>query len=1174
MDKGAIKRFATNARNKLIASVSQRAFEIGITEDNIIEPVTYEDGFKINDHFLRQTDIDKRNHLINKINQSGFEHIIEEVAYMWFNRFIAIRFMEVNDYLPTGVRMFSSIIEGKTEPDALTEIDLLMDDLQLNQDYIYELQDEGNHDALFKYVVIQQCNQLGDMMPLIFEEITGYTELLLPDYLLAENSVIFDLVAQIDEDAWKEVEIIGWLYQYYNAEKKDEVFARLRKNIKIDKHHIPAATQLFTPRWIVEYMVDNSLGELWLESRPDAALKEKLTYYVADAEQPLHVQEQIQPLANDHINPEMITFLDPSMGSGHVLIYAFEVFYDLYLSQGYRKRDIPKLIIEKNLYGFEIDERATQLAYFALLMKAREYDSHIFIDPMKANLFTITESNDIQADDVDIFVGESAQIRSSFQQVIDTFTDAKLYGSIIQMPEIDVEPLKKGIMELKDKHYDSLFALDFNTYTLPIIERLIDQTEHLQKQYDIVVTNPPYMGRKGMDPQLVKYVREHYKDASADLFAVFMMVARRFVREHGFIGMINQHAWMFLSSYEKLRKHMLTHHQIYSMAHLGTRAFAEIGGEVVQTTTFVMRKKVIPDYQATFIRLTEIENAEEKAREFFNEKLHYVRTQDAFSDIPGSPIAYWASKQVMDVFKVNKKINDLFETKKGMFTGKNDRFLRLWYEIAFNNMKKDTISLIDAEMSEIKWFPCAKGGSYRKWYGNQEYVINWYKNGEELKEFERSGINNTDYFFKSSITWSDISSSSFSCRYLPNGFIFESVSPILLANNNMFYMLGIMNSKPFDYVTKFTMSTMHFSKGLIDVQPVIEANHKEISEIVHINISLSKSDWDSFETSWDFATHPLITFKKEATKISNAFANWEAEAEHRFQTLKANEEELNRIFIDLYGLQEELTPEVADKDVTVNRADPEREIRSLLSYFVGIMFGRYSLDREGLVFAGGTFDSQAYHTFQPDEDNIIPITDEMYFPDDIVGRTITLLKLIYGEEHLEANLEFIADSLTRKTNETARERIRRYYLKEFFKDHVRTYQKRPIYWLIDSGKQDGFKALIYVHRYETDLLSRVRTQYLHPQIQKYREEIGRLTMTVEADVSQVEKTRAKKSMEKIEKQIIECQQFDQVIAHMAHQQIALDLDDGVKVNYAKFQNIVIPQGEGKQAVTANVFAKF
>lgn len=1187
MDKSAIKKFAVTARNKLMETVEQRAFELGITKNAIKEAEVYQDGFLINQIYYKQYQIKQRNDLIREMEHKGFEQVIEEVAYTWFNRFIALRYMEVNDYLPSGVRIFSSIEPGKTEPDALTEVLLLIDELDLDEQKVYELQDANDDEDLFKYILIKQCNKLGEIMPMMFEKIEDYTELLLPNQLLAETSVIHDMVTVIDEDDWKqEVEIIGWLYQYYISEKKDEVFAGLKKNKKITKENIPAATELFTPRWIVQYMVDNSLGRLWLESHENRDLQEKLPYYLEAADQPEHVIEQLDIFKNPNLKPESIKFFDPCMGSGHILVYAFEVFFELYKSQGYREQDIPRLILENNLYGLDIDPRAAQLAYFSVMMKARGYNYRIFESLIETNIHWIDESNGITEQDVAMFA-EASDLKEDLHVLIDTFEDGRLYGSIIEMPDIDLMGLKEQANKLKEAEVDDIFAIDFKEYVLPVIESLIDQAIILARKYDVVVTNPPYMGRKGMNAELSKYVKENYKKSSADLYAVFMEVASHSAKENGFIALINQHSWMFLSSFEKLRKEMLEKHQIYSMAHLGTRAFSEIGGEVVQTTSFVMRKGVIKDYLATFIRLTDFDDAEEKALHFYDEALHFKRTQDGFSDIPGSPVAYWASEQTRRIFRNSKKMSEMAIPKQGMATANNNRFLRLWFEVRFKKIEFNYCDKESAKENNKKWVPYNKGGGYRKWYGNKDYVVNWKNDGEEIKNYiiDRYPylkgnysfvIKNEKYYFQKGLTWSDINSSNLSVRINERGVLFSDVGNIIFPINvNEGYLHAYLNSKVTIILSNLITSTIHFKPGNMEQLPIIidYSNLDIIKKMVRKNISISKSDWDSFETSWDFQTHPFLEIKRDTTKIADAFFNWQQEAENRFQALKANEEELNRIFIDLYGLQDELAPEVEDKDVTVSRADQERDVKSFLSYAVGVMFGRYSLDEEGLAFAGGKFTMDKYQTFKPDTDNVIPITDDTYFEDDIVTRLTKFLKIVFGDEHVEENLDFIADTLTRKANETSRQRIRRYFLKEFYKDHVQTYQKRPIYWLFDSGRQNGFKALIYLHRYDKDLVAKIRTNYLHEQQRKYKEEIDRLDKIEEADIPNQEKTRAKKRKEKLQKQLLECQNYDQIIAHVASQKLELDLDDGVKVNYAKFQNVEIPQGEGKKPLKGNLLAK-
>ncbi|WP_144463064.1 BREX-1 system adenine-specific DNA-methyltransferase PglX [Siminovitchia fortis] len=1180
MDKGAIKRFAVSARNKLMEAVNQKAFELGVTKDAVKEAEVYQDGFLINQKFYKKYEIRQRERLIREIEQKGYDQVIEEAAYTWFNRFIALRFMEVNDYLPTGVRVFSSIEQGKTEPDALTEVQMLVDELDLDEQKVYELQDANDDEDLFKYILIKQCNKLGEIMPMMFEEIEDYTELLLPNQLLAETSVIHDMVTMIDEEDWmKEVEIIGWLYQYYISEKKDKVFAALKKNQKISKENIPAATELFTPRWIVQYMVDNSLGRLWLESHPDDVLQEKLPYYLEAAEQPENVIRQLEKLKDPNLKPESIKFLDPCMGSGHILVYAFEVFYQLYKSQGYREQDIPKLIIENNLYGLDIDPRAAQLAYFSVMMKARSYNHRIFNSAISPNLHWIEESNRLTDEDIDNFA-ENSDIRGDVKTLIETFKDGKLLGSIIEVPDINLKALKNQAQSIKEKETDDMFVADFKINTLPTIERLIDQAITLAQKYHVVVTNPPYMGSGGMNEELLLYFNKNFPLTKRDLSTVFMEKCSAFTGTYGYYALINIPTWMNLSSYEGYRKKILHQETIINLLHLGRGVFGSDFG----TVSVVFRKKLIKNYlalyQKLFVKKSSVESNEIKQKLFFERNNVYKIEQENFSLIQGYPIAYNATESIIEIYKNEKNLGEISEIRQGLATGKNDVYLRSWFEVIYSRIGFGYQDRISTKNSKHKWFPYNKGGEYRKYYGNNNFIVNWENDGYEIRNFKdgrgklKSRPQNMNYYFKESITWSKVTIGGFSTRFIPKGFIFDVAGcSIFPDKENLFYILGLTNSKLSTRILEFLSPTVNYEVGHVSNIPIKLERKEYVSTLVEDNTNIAKFDWDSFETSWDFKVHPLVEFRQAASRIAEAFANWQAEAERRFQTLKANEEELNRIFIGLYGLEDELTPGVEDKDVTVRRADVLRDVKSFLSYAVGLMFGRYSLDEEGLVFAGGEFDLGRYETFVPDADNVIPIADEMYFEDDIVSRFVDILKIVFGDEHLEDNLDFIADTLTRRANETSRQRIRRYFLKEFYKDHLQIYQKRPIYWLFDSGKQDGFKALVYLHRYEPGLAARVRTDYLHAQQRKYEEEIERMDILLESDVSKQEKTRARKNKEKLQKQLLECQSYDQIIAHVANQKPDLDLDDGVKVNYAKFQNIEIPQGEGKKPLKGNVLAK-
>ncbi|BBN98182.1 BREX-1 system adenine-specific DNA-methyltransferase PglX [Sporolactobacillus terrae] len=1165
IDKAAVRKFAVSARKKLIDGVTLKGMTFGISMTNNFIP----DPESVRLNGLPLDDIQKKQYksLYRRINSSTIDSVIEEVAYTWFNRFIALRFMEVNDYLPTGIRIFSSV-EEKKEPDMMSHIELVSAELHLDLNKVYGYQDRNEFDQLYKYLLIHQCNELNRMMPKIFEPIGDSSELLLPDNLLGADSVVREMVECIEEENWKhQVEIIGWLYQYYISEKKDKIFTELKKNVKISKENIPAATQLFTPRWIVQYMVENSLGRLWLEAHPSQELREKWSYYLDDVEQETDVQAKLDVLKNKNVvNPETIKVLDPCMGSGHVLVYAFDVLYALYKAAGYSVRDIPSLILQKNIYGLEIDERAKQLAYFSLVMKARHYDRQILKNIVDVHVYAICESNHITNEDINL-VAEDKIDRVNIQGFVDLFRDAKLFGSFLKIPEaIDLLAIKTRLDELKHGDSHDLFIEAFQHQTLPLFEQLLEQARTLSMKYDVVITNPPYMGRKGMNAQLSSYVKSKYPDAQADLFAVMMERCFDFTCEQGMTSMITQQSWMFLSSFAKLRLKILKDQQINSMVHLGAHAFAEIGGEVVQNTMFVLRNQSIPKYKTHFIRLVDIKNAEEKSKHFWDRDLHYIRDQSGFSDIPGSPIAYWASDRVRKIFRENSKLIDCAKPRQGLATGDNDRFLRLWHEVCFKKIGLHIKNQIEVRQSTCKWFPISKGGSFRKWYGNKIYLVNWENDGQEIKNLRdnsgklRARPQNTKYYFQKGITWSTVSSGSASFRYLSHS-IFETKGSTLFVGKDINYesIFGYLNSKLVNLFLGCLSPTLDYHEGPMGKLPLpVFDKTLNLEKAVNENIILSKSDWDSFETSWDFKTHPFLEFRNGATTLEEAQSNWEKEAERRFRTVKANEEELNQIFINLYGLQNELDPEESDDEVTIRRADLERDVKSFLSYCVGIMFGRYSLDEDGLIYAGGTFNRNRYQTYIPDKDNVIPITDETYFEDDLVGRLIEILRLQFGIKKLDKNLDFIAEALAKKSTETARQRIRRYFLKEFYKEHVQTYKKRPIYWLFDSGKQNGFKALIYLHRYEPGLVARVRTDYLHTMERKYEDEMNRLAMQMEADVSAHEKMRVRKRKEKLQKQLEECRQYDQIIAHVANQQIPLDLDDGVKMNYAEFQKIEIP----------------
>lgn len=1117
MNKTAIKNFAIWARNKLRADIILKAGLLGITDKEIANPLPQStDDLQIFDIGTSQpvrlegkTAIDQRKSLVAAIRAKNLKHaeavdaVIEEVAYTWFNRLIAVRFMEVNDYLPSRIRVLSSENPAKAEPDFVTnpfdtDLDFTEDEINL----IDNLKDNNKSDELFQFLFIKQCNKLNEILPELFEKTNDYTELLLNVSFTDKDGVVYHLVHDISEDDFNiekqgQVEIIGWLYQYYNIEPKDKVFSR-PSGQKIRKEDIPAATQLFTPDWIVRYMVENSLGRtvihnLKYDCCPDEekekidVLKEKWKYYLEEAEQSQEIIDRFRMEESHKYNkgdvPPYVnsTFLDPCMGSGHILVYAFDVFMEIYRMQGYTDREAVRSILENNLFGLEIDDRATQLAYFSIMMKARSYDRRFLTrkdengnpDIPKLNICSIQESNSINPEYIELF----EELQPIAEKLLDEFIDAKEYGSILNLSitKEEILQLEEKYVEIDNTEYDNFFDSAKQSGLRTIFAPLLKQAKIMAEKYEVVCTNPPYMGGSGMDKDLSIYVKKNYPDSKSDLFAAFIEKCLQLTKQNCYTSMVTMQSWMFLSSFEKLREKLLLTDTV-NMAHLGARAFDEIGGEVVQTTSFVLRKSHTENYNGTYCRLIEPKTQKGKENMFLSCENRYIAQQENFSKIPGSPIAYWVSDSVLKAFKIGIIFKDFASPKQGIKTANKDKFLRLWYEVSNKRMSV-------CEDGYEKWFPCNKGGNFRKWYGNNEYVVNWENDGYEICNYRdengklKSRPQNLSYMLKEGLTYTNISSSTFGVRYSPSGFIYDAAGSLIYVNQEkLFYTLGLLATKVVLSFTSILSPTMSFEVGQIAAIPVIYKPNESINYIVENNIALSKTDWDSFETSWDFQLHPLVqnchgvknSDGAEHAYIEDAYNEWESDCLDRFNRLKANEEELNRIFIDIYGLQDELTPDVEDKDITVRKADLQRDIKSLISYAVGCMFGRYSLDRNGIVFAGGNFndvfiedalypsdtlypsdnlfpkepeysklktdDGEIDLSFYPDYDNCIPITDTAYFEDDIVGRFCEFVKVVYGEDTLEANLEFIAKALGNKGN-TSRDIIRNYFLNDFFKDH-------------------------------------------------------------------------------------------------------------------------------------------
>ena len=1161
MDKPAIKKFAVWARNKLIADTKYRAGLVGVTETAIAEPlpqsnetVQFFDVGLPQPYRIEGDAVTQRQRFVAELNKetakqgsytAAYQTVVDKVAYTWFNRLIAVRYMEVNDLLPSRTRVLSSA-DGRAEPQIVTSpFDAVLDYTPAEQQQIVTLKNDNKLDEAFRLLFLKQCAALGDCLPRLFEQVDDYMPLLLALSFTDKDGVVCHLVNDIPESDWQDaVQIVGWLYQYYNTEPKEQVFANLKKNIKISAENIPAATQLFTPDWIVRYMVENSLGRLWSEGHPDFD-KSEWKYYLDEAPQEPQVAQQLAELRKGYaaLTPEDIKCIDPCMGSGHILAYLFDVLMQIYRSAGYTDRDAAAGIVEHNLYGLDIDDRAAQMAYFVVMMKGCHYDSRFLRRHLNPHVYAIQESGELTTD----ALGRLGKQESTARALLDGFKNAKEYGSILQ-PKVtlaELDALQEQLREVDGASdmgslTDQLVAGQIVNVLYPLIE----QARMLVQKYDVVVTNPPYMGGSGMNARLSDYVKKVYPDSKSDLFAVFIERCAQMDKRGGYQAMITQHAWMFLSSFEKLREKMMLTETI-NMAHLGARAFEEIGGEVVQATAFVRCANHVEGYKGTYCRLIEPTSQQGKEDMFLAEKKRYIVSEGRFKSTPKYRYIYWIGS---DELWKHVPFSSEFASGGRNKTHNNEKYVREWWE----------------PLSSAKWVLYMNGGNYRKWYGNLTEVVNW--TDEAKKEYASHGGLVADKAVNSyGISWNGICGDLYGFRLKPIGIPFSSSSPTIVnySNTPPYLALGLLNTKVGAAVLSALNPTLQLNVGEVLDSPLeIPKEPSKVFEKSLENVTLSKLDWNAYETAVDFHRNPLL---RNVSTISEAFAQWKAECDDRFNRLKANEEELNRIFIDIYGLQDELTPEVEDKDVTVRRADLTREIKSLLSYAVGCMFGRYSLDVDGLAYADGKWDDSKYTTFIPDADNVLPITDEEYFTDDIVGRFVEFVKVVYGTDTLEDNLAFIAKALGTKGT-SPRAVIRNYFLNGFYADHVKIYQKRPIYWLYDSGKQNGFKALIYMHRYNADTSGLVRADYLYKMEQVYESEIARMDDAIAHGASR-EVAQATKRKEKLVKQLKECKDYDDRLGHIALARIPIDLDDGVKVNYDKVQT----GADGKkQAILAKI----
>ena len=1180
MNKAKLKSYAPQARKDFIAAVTARANLLGLSSKagklEVAPSQTQGDVTVIAGQAWPAKVDGQRKQLIARILKDGFDHTLEAVAYTWFNRFAALRFMELHDYLGHGHRALSSASGGL--PDILTYASELSNADAgnalpgLNAAKVTELKLAGNRDGeLYRMLLVAQCNALSRAMPFLFERIDDDTELLLPDNLLRSDAVIAKMVEEIPEEDWVEVEIIGWLYQFYISEKKDQVIGKVVKS-----EDIPAATQLFTPNWIVQYLVQNSVGRLWLMANPQSMLAKDWPYYITPADQTPEVQCQLDALIQtrvredgDTLNPESITVLDPACGSGHILVVAYDVLKAIYLERGYQARAIPRLILEKNLFGLDIDDRAAQMAGFALLMKARADDRRLFtatddagnLQPPKLNVLSLQESKGLSVDELAIHLAPFKVQRATIAALVDIFEHAKTFGSLIQTPyvlktHLALLPEILNLVQEEGDMYASAAAADL----LP----LLLQAQALALQFDAVVANPPYMGGKGMNPSLKTYAKKTFSNSNSDLFAMFIERGFGWCKPTGFNSMVTMQSWMFLSSYDEMREKLLGSQTLSNLMHMGNGVM----GIAFGTAATVFMNKHVKDYNGSF-SYCENDDLNEKdiPKEFpvKNVRLKSARPDD-FKKIPGSPVAYWVSTTIRNIFSTISSLATSVETRKGMVTADNSKYVRAWYELSTEKCGFSGYGRESAKLSGLKWFPYNKGGGFRKWYGNKLDLVNWQNDGFELQtnlhpvEGRVWATNfNLDYIFKPNINWGAVTSSEFSARISFGGELFDAGGSAGFSSSiPLEYILGFLNSNSSALFLKALNPTLNFQAGNISDLPLGDSVDQHIVDVSTSAIEIAKEDWNNSETSWDFNGSPLF-FNEKFDSLSKSWSNWSTKSVNSIVRLKKLEEENNRLFINVFGLQDELTPDVPEGQITLTRADREKDCQRLISYAIGCMMGRYSLDESGLVYArAGSlgFEPARYTTFPTDADGIVPITDELWFSDDACGRIREFLLAVWGSDTLEENMTWLAASLGTKATETPDEAIRRYIADKFFKDHLQTYKRRPIYWLFSSGKQCAFQALVYLHRYSEGTLARLRAEYVVPLTSKIQSRIEMLQKDANAAGSTAARNKLAKDIEMLKKKHVELLAYDEQLRHFADMRITLDLDEGVKVNYGKFGDLL------------------
>jgi hypothetical protein len=1198
MNRTKLKNYAPQARRDFIQAMADRAAYYGVTAKKTEPVVEKGDVAVIGGLSFPVAIAKKRKALEDRIKRHGFEQTMEAMAYTWFNRLVAIRFMELHGYLDHGYRVLSHP-EGKTAPEIL-EHGEHVELPDLKKEAVIDLKLAGNKEGeLYRMLLTAQCNALHTAMPFLFERIDDETELLLPDNLLNSDSLMRKLVGEIEEEDWNEVEIIGWLYQFYISEKKDEVIGKV-----VASEDIPAATQLFTPNWIVKYLVQNTLGRQWLATYPQSALRQQMEYYIEPAEQTPEVQEQLKAITPTSLNPEELTLLDPACGSGHILVEAYDLFKAIYQERGYRAKDIPALILQKNLFGMEIDDRAAQLAAFALMMKARADDRRIFDSEAKPNILVFEDSQGMKATEIHFALTsplkgeEEGELESpapdghlfepddnlftraeavkaaasrtpttvNFTQadiasLLELFENAKTFGSLIQVPP----KLAAKLPEIEKRLDAVLTHGDLTHASAHVLKPLLRQGMLLAKRYDAVVANPPYMGGKYLPDSLKSFVARTLNAGKADLYACFILRNLSFANENGFVGMITIPNWMFISSFEQLRDQILLNCTINTLTHNGRGVWGSDFG----SCCFTFRQTSVVSYLGVFRRLFDNQGSvatnEELSRRLLSAS-NYIASAKDFKSIPGAPLAYWAGNALRIAFENGRPLESLAAPRQGMATSDNDKFLRRWFEVDYQNIGWQVHSSTEAIESGVTWIKYNKGGEFRRWYGNLEYVINWRNDGEEVKKLAAHlygsasrTIKNVQYYFREGITWSDVTIGMTSFRFLPSGFIFDGRGSVIFPSDAVpiHSLMGFLNSDVTLRILEALNPTVVVNPGEIKKLPIVALGSEGVQSNVEQLIRISKDDWDLREVSWDFISSPLVSNTQPS--IRQSFVAFERSCSLCKEKLIQHEEHVNTEFQRIYQLPADRKQDLS-KQVTLHIPETEEDIKRLLSYAIGCVMGRYSLDKPGLIYAHSGnqgFDSSQYQTFRADDDGIIPLLETDWgIRDDATNRFVEFVSVAWPKEHLEENLKFVADSLGSNSGEQPRDTIRRYLSTGFYKHHLPMYKKRPIYWLFSSGKQRAFQCLVYLHRYHEGTLARMRTEYVIPLQGQIAARIEQLEGDKTKATSTSHRNKLQKEQTDLKKQQTELLAFEEKLKHAADQKISLDLDDGVKVNYAKFGDLL------------------